>query len=79
MARNDFPELEEMRAMRDAGASYRAIGDAFGLTERTAHRLLTIPGYQLAELSLIKIRRARQARLGDKRRHGRHAEQRISS
>jgi hypothetical protein len=80
MARTDFPELAEMRQMRDAGASYRAIGEAFGLTERTAHRLLTIPGYRLAELSLIKLRRARQERQGDRRRrHGRPAEQRLSS
>jgi hypothetical protein len=77
MARQTFPELEEMRQMREGGASYSEIGAAFGITERTAHRLLTVPGHRVAERTLLKIRRTRSerkaARPVDRSRTGRAA------
>ena len=61
MPQLEAAELDVLRRMRnDEAKTYREIGEAVGITERAAHRILTIPNYEVADLTLIKIRKARE-------------------
>jgi hypothetical protein len=58
-------EINALKALRAEAWTYEQIGAAFGVNGRVMHRILTIPGYRLADRSLIKIRRAFSERQRD--------------
>jgi plasmid maintenance system antidote protein VapI len=55
MAMNEVLELARIRLEEDL--SYRALGEAIGLPERTITRILTTPNPRLYDRTLFKIRR----------------------
>jgi hypothetical protein len=61
-------ELAAFRRLRQAAQPYSVIAEHFGITMRMAHRILTVPNYQLSELSLLRIRNAIAARQAARRR-----------
>lgn len=53
------PELEAIRSLREGEElTFQQIAERLDVDTSTAHRILTKPGYEFNELTLIRIRKA---------------------